>query len=195
MEFFLRASGLPSKLAILSGAFHPPTRAHLALAQAALARAGEVLFVLPRVFPHKAYSGASFEQRRAWLEAAVAGEPRFSIATTDRGLFAGIAAECRAAYGGAVKLYFICGRDAAERIIGWDYGDAPGILHQLESYELLVAAREGDYQPPVEMAAKVHPLSIPAGLRAISSTEVRRRIAAGEPWEHLVPAPVAALLR
>ena len=38
----------------------------------------EVLFVLPREFPHKEYSGASFVERIEMLRAAVADGPAFS---------------------------------------------------------------------------------------------------------------------
>ena len=50
-------------LAILAGAFNPPTRAHLAMADAALAVVDEVLFTLPRAFPHKEFTRAEFETR------------------------------------------------------------------------------------------------------------------------------------
>ena len=75
------------RLGILPGAFNPPTRAHMALARASLAVTDEVLFVLPRAFPHKVYDGASFPDRLEMLRQALADEPRFSIASTDAGLF------------------------------------------------------------------------------------------------------------
>ncbi|HBY64428.1 MAG TPA: hypothetical protein DEH78_31800, partial [Solibacterales bacterium] len=92
MDFLRRAPGAPSRLALFPGAFNPPTIAHLGLAQAALACAAEVLFVLPRAFPHKTYrEGPSFEQRLPLLLAATAAEPRFSIASAPAGLFIDIA--------------------------------------------------------------------------------------------------------
>ena len=97
MDFFRRTTAKPRRLAVLPGTFNPPTRAHMALARAALASADEVLFVLPRAFPHKPYSGASFEDRVRMLAAAVADEPRFSIASSDGGLFIEIARQCREA--------------------------------------------------------------------------------------------------
>ena len=59
--------------------------AHLALAEAALALVDEVLFVLPRQFPHKIYSGASFEERVELLGSALDGSPRFSVAACEGG--------------------------------------------------------------------------------------------------------------
>ena len=87
MEFFRESGGRPAKLGILSGTFHPPTRAHLGLARAGLELVDEVLFVLPRRFPHKRYEGAGFSDRLRMLLAATAGEPRFSVAATGGCLF------------------------------------------------------------------------------------------------------------
>jgi nicotinate-nucleotide adenylyltransferase len=194
MEFFRRAAGTPGKLGVLAGTFNPPTRAHLALARAALALVDEVLFVLPREFPHKTYEEAGFAERLAVLEAALAGEPRCSIGATEKGLFIDIARECRAAYGDA-ELYFLCGRDAAERVVNWDYGRAGAIAEQVREYQLLVAARRGRYEPPSELRERIHPLPVEEGYDEISATEVRERIRRGQPWEHLVPEAVVALAR
>src|SRR5579862_4406903 len=97
LDFYRRAAGVPRSLGVLPAAFNPPTLAHLALARAALGVVDEVLFVLPRQFPHKQYEGATFEERLEMLEAATSREPRFSIAASAYGLFAEIADECREA--------------------------------------------------------------------------------------------------
>ncbi|MEO7652501.1 MAG: hypothetical protein ABIZ80_18715 [Bryobacteraceae bacterium] len=187
MVFFLRSRITPAALAILPGAFNPLTRAHMAMAEAALAHADEVLFILPRIFPHKSYDiGASFDERLSHLREA-ARDQRYSIATTDRGLFIDIAAECRDYYPKDTRLLFVCGRDAAERIVNWDYGRPGAIEEQLREYELLVASREGDYIPPEALRSRVHALDIPVDCQKMSSTEVRKRMATGEPWRHLVP--------
>lgn len=193
MDFFRRAKGSPGKLGILAGTFNPLTRAHLALARAALGLVDEVVFVLPRSFPHKTYAEASFADRLEMLEAALADEPRCSIAATEKGLFIEIARECREAYGPACELYFVCGRDAAERAANWDYGRPGAFLEQLREYQLLVAARHGSWEAPAEMRARIHTLAVEEDW--VSATEVRQRIRAGEAWEHLVPATVAARAR
>jgi len=194
MKFHIRAKEAPAKLAILPGAFNPPTQAHLAMAESALSVVDQVLFVLPRAFPHKDYSGAGFDTRVQWLRAALAGNPRFSLASSDRGLFIEMAREARVSYGVAPELFILCGRDAAERIVNWDYGQADRIEKQLEVYELLVASRGGPYEPPPPIRNRVRSIALPAGVEQISSTEVRRRIAAAEPWRHLVPGPVVPLI-
>jgi len=81
MEFLRRPIGRPSRLGVFPGSFNPPTVAHLALARAALRHVDEVVFVLPRVFPHKNYRGATFHQRLDLLLLATAGESAFAVAT------------------------------------------------------------------------------------------------------------------
>lgn len=192
--FLRRAPGDPAALGILAGTFNPPTRAHLALARAALARVDEVLFVLPRRFPHKAFEGASFEDRARMLELALEELPRASLAASAGGLFIEIARECRAAYRPETELFFVCGRDAAERIVNWDYGRPGAIREQLREYQLLVAPRGGAWQPPADLADRIHPLAMEEGYDEVSATEVRRRIRAGRPWRHLVPESIAHLV-
>ena len=195
MEFFRRAAGRPSCLGVLPGTYNPVTIAHLALARAALSSVNEVLFVLPRVFPHKEYSGASFAQRVELLCAAADENSAFSIAAADRGLFAEIATECLATYGEGTRLTFLCGRDAAQRIIGWDYGRPGAVVEMLRRFDLLVASRGGDYQPPEEFQAAIRPLELAGEFDHVSATEIRHRIARGEPWEHMVPAAVRRRVR
>ncbi len=192
MEFFRRAQGAPSHLGILPGTFNPVTVAHLGLARAALVEVDEVLFVLPRRFPHKSYEGVSFADRIAILGDALADEPRFSIAAGAGGLFHQIAAECRAAYGDAPRLSFLCGRDAAERIVNWDYGEPAAIGRMLGQFSLLVAARGGVYTAPPELRQAVRALPLADAYEGISASEVRRRMAAGEDWETLVPPQARA---
>lgn len=163
MEFFRRAAARPRTLGVFPGTFNPPTRAHVALARAALGRVGEVVFVLPRAFPHKPYEGASFDERVRMLEAALDGEPRFSVAATEGGLFLEIARECRAAYGPDVELFFLCGRDAAERAVNWDYGSRDAFREQLREYRLLVAPRQGEYAPPAAMEERIDVLPVEGG--------------------------------
>ena len=195
MQFFRRAAGSPSRLAVFPGSFNPITVAHVALAQAALHSVDEVVFVLPRSFPHKDYFGASFSERVAMLEAALTKIDNCSIAAAEGGLFVEIAAECRAAYGDRIGLSFLCGRDAAERIIDWDYGDAGFCTAMLRQFDLLVAARRGAYSPPAHLAHAIRAVELAGEFDHVSATEIRERIARGESWEHLVPEGVRELAR
>jgi len=179
---------------ILPGSFNPPTVAHLELAQAASRQVDTLICVVPRVFPHKDYSGATLEQRIEMLESAGLEIP-YAIAVTDQGLFVEIGRECRKHYGSETRLAFVCGRDAAERILAWDYG-RPGIVEEMmREFELVVAPRGGHFSPPEEYRERIHALQVKSGFEEVSSTEVRQRIARGEPWEHLVPERIRRQVR
>jgi nicotinate-nucleotide adenylyltransferase len=167
----------------------------VALARAAQSCCDEVVFVLPRIFPHKEYTGASLQERLQLLSAALGSESGFSLAVAEAGLFVEIAAECRQAYGAQVRLSFLCGRDAAERIVEWDYGETGSMVEMLREFDLLVAAREGEYTPPTTLARGIQPLALPGDFALVSATEVRTRIAAGGSWEHLVPPPIRHQVR
>jgi nicotinate-nucleotide adenylyltransferase len=190
MQFLRRCTDKRYRLGVLPGTFNPVTVAHLALAEAALAVVDEVVFVLPRQFPHKTYSGAGFEQRAELLEMALAGKARFSAAACEGGLFVEIASECRAAYGKDVQLSFLCGSDAAERIANWDYGHAGAFPEMLTAFDFLVAARGGEYCPPQSLSSSFARLQLNGAFDHVSASQVRARICNGEPWEHLVPAAV-----
>src|SRR5690348_3009479 len=107
LEFIKRSRRHPGRLGVFPGTFNPPTRAHLALAGAALAHCGEVLFVLPRTLPHKDYRGVGFEDRLHLLERAAAAHDRFAVASSGGGLFLEIAAECQEAYGSDVEIVLV----------------------------------------------------------------------------------------
>jgi nicotinic acid mononucleotide adenylyltransferase len=197
LEFLHRGAANPARVALFPGAWNPPTVAHLEIARAARALAYEVVWVLPRGFPHKEFEGAGFAARCRMLEELVRSskDPGFSIAISDGGLYVEIAAEGRDFFGPAAEISLVCGRDAAERMASWDYG-IPGLFEELiKRHRLLVAARHGEYEPAGRHSQRIVKLPMNAGWDEVSSSEVRRRIANGENWEALVPPELAALVR
>src|SRR5437899_1696718 len=102
----------PPRLGVLSGTFNPPTRAHLALAEAALAALAleEVLFVLPEVLPHKDQLEASLEAREEMLLLAIARNPKFSAGVTSHGLFLDIHRAVVPHFPTDTRTYFLTGR-------------------------------------------------------------------------------------
>jgi nicotinate-nucleotide adenylyltransferase len=194
LEFVTPSRTWAGKAAIFPGAWNPPTRAHVDIARAARQSMGEVVWVLPRAFPHKGFEGASFDQRRRMLEILTRQEPGFSAAISDGGLYAEIAAEAQEHFGPSTEIALVCGRDAAERIAAWDYGSAGFFDDFVRQYQLLVAARTGDYEPAEHHAERIKRLPMESGWDDVSSSEVRRRIAAGEDWRALVPPSIAHLV-
>ena len=159
---------------------------------------GEVVWILPRAFPHKGFDGASFEARCRMLEILANQEEGFSAAVSDGGLYAEIAEEARAYFGSEVEIALVCGRDAAERIAAWDYG-SPGFFDEfVRRYRLLVAARTGEYKPAENHAGRIIALPMESSslrnLDDVSSSEVRRRLAAGEDWRGIVPTAIGDII-
>ena len=64
------------------------------------------------------------------------------------------------------------------------------MAEQWHEYELLVAARSGEFDPPLGYRSRIHTLPLAADMGHISATEVRRRIEKGEDWKHLVPEAI-----
>ncbi len=177
------------RIGVLAGAFNPLTRAHLALAEAAEKAVDEVVWAVPRVYPHKHFYGAAFEDRIGMLQLAGG---RYRVEAVQGGLFIDIARELQRP---GAEISFICGRDAAQRVIEWSYGSAGPIEKLLAEFSILVADRAGIYEAPEHLRHRVHRLQLDEDFSDVSSTEVRRRIAAGEPWEHLVPDAITARVR
>jgi nicotinate-nucleotide adenylyltransferase len=197
VAFYLQGKPIhQGRLGLLPAAFNPPTLAHLGLAEAVQRKCAldQVVFVLPEVFPHKEFDLVGFPQRLELLRAAIVGRPSWAAGSASGGLFIEIAREFRALCGPRVETFLLCGRDAAIRIVGWDYGAGPPIVEQLREFQMIVAARRGDYQPPPELAARVRCVDFDQELQAISSSQVREAIAAGRPWRHQVPPAVARLI-
>jgi nicotinate (nicotinamide) nucleotide adenylyltransferase len=179
------------RAALFPGAYNPPTVAHVAIAHAALRRVDEVIWILPRAFPHKDFDGPGPEARLNMLRAVTESETRYSTAVTEGGLYLEMAEEARTVLGPEPEIELLCGRDAAERIAAWDYGE-PGVFERMIArFPLLVAGRAGEYLPSAQHAERIVPLALEASFDEISSTEVRRRIQNGEPWRHLVPDSIA----
>jgi nicotinic acid mononucleotide adenylyltransferase len=157
-------------------------------------QADEVIWVLPRTFPHKGFDGAGFEERREMIETIARQQAGFSAAVSEGGLYAQIGAEARDFFGPGPDIAFILGRDAAERIAAWDYGEDGVFDDFVRRYPLLVAARSGEYEPARRHRKRISTLPVTSSWEGVSSSEVRRRIAKGEDWRELVPSAIAAIV-
>jgi nicotinate-nucleotide adenylyltransferase len=202
------------RIGVIAGAFNPVTRAHVALAEAARVHVDELVFAIPREFPHKEFSGASLDHRiemlRRVCEHSAFGHPlcEARVEITDGGLFIDIAREVRRSRPDS-EIFIVCGRDAAERMVAWNYdeprgrpnvsggrsNDSGALERIFQEMHLLVADRQGAYHPPDHLRTHIHSLALPPHFDDISSSEIRRRMAAGEPWEHFVPETIVDLVR
>lgn len=198
--------GLPShrerRLGVLGGAYNPITLAHLAIADAAVHSVGlhEVLFCLPQVPPHKSLFGASLEQRLAMMQLALADRPYAAVGLSSHGLFLDMYQALRQVYPPQTDVFFLTGRDAAERILTWRYDDAEAALRQMfTAFQLIVCDRDGAWQLPDDPLLspyrdRMHRCALAVPIDHISSTAVRQHLQQARPIDALVPAAVAAYI-
>lgn len=195
-------SGESGRLGVLGGAYNPITLAHLMLARTARdqARLDEVLFVLPKIPPHKPVVDANIDERLEMMRLGLAELPFATVGLCTHGLFLDIAAALQDVFYGNPEIFFIVGRDAAERILTWPYADPVAALEDMfKRFQLLVFRRQGDFilpaLPPLQRYAhRIHALRLSEDLDQVSSTAVRERVAAGRPLQGLVPEAVAAYI-
>jgi nicotinate-nucleotide adenylyltransferase len=187
-----------ARLGILGGTFNPPHLGHLVCAQEAIIGLGldRVLLVPVGVPPHKeVQADPGIEHRVALCHAAVAGDERLGVSRVDadrRGRSYSVDT-LRGLHERAPEdeLTFIVGGDMAHSFPDWHEPEAI-----LELAELGVAERQG-----IRRADIAERLGCLRGGRErvrffdmprldVSSSLLRRRVAAGEPIRYLVPDEV-----
>jgi nicotinate-nucleotide adenylyltransferase len=182
------------RIGIFGGSFDPVHNAHLALGRLALQHLGlDELRWVPAGLPwQKSRQVTPGAQRLEMLRLALEGEPRFVIDTCelDRSGPSYTIDTLRAlqAHEPAAAWFLVIGQDQYARLDTWR--EWPELLQRVT---LAVAGRAGvPPQPPAALAAVPHrmvPLPLPP--MAVSATEIRARVAQGQPVDALVPPPVA----
>jgi nicotinate-nucleotide adenylyltransferase len=204
--FFPAQAGPPTsngRLGVLGGAYNPITRAHLLLARYSReqCKLDEIIFVLPKILPNKPLVGASVEQRLAMMRLGISSIPYISLGVCSHGIFLDICTALQQIYPQKPEIFFITGRDAAERIISWPYDNpAAALARMFASFQLLVFEREGKLQLPENPLVqkylnRIHTLEMEENLDRVSSTEVRQRVSEGRSIGELVPTEVAVFIQ
>ncbi|MGW0434281.1 nicotinate-nucleotide adenylyltransferase [Micromonospora sp. NPDC003197] len=177
------------RVGIMGGTFDPIHQGHLVAASEVADRfeLDEVVFVPTGQPWQKADEPVSpAEDRYLMTVIATASNPRFQVSRVDidRGgptYTVDTLRDLRAEYGPKVELFFITGADALEKILSWKDLD-----QMFELAHFIGVTRPGfeltDAHLPADTVSLVQ---VPA--MAISSTDCRRRVAAGEPVWYLVP--------
>ena len=191
------------RVGLLGGTFNPPHIGHLVCAQEAWAQLGldRVLLVPVHAPPHKeAFDDPGVEARVALCEAAVAGDERLGVSRAEadvpgRSFTVDTLNRLHDARPGD-QLTFIVGGDMAASLPQWR---EPRAI--LELCTIGAAARDGvgrdevlerlDRELP-GASDRIRFFDMPR--IDISSTLIRRRVAAGEPVRYLVPDAVAAAI-
>jgi nicotinate-nucleotide adenylyltransferase len=191
------------RVGILGGTFNPPHVGHLVCAQDAHAGLGLdlVLFAPVREPPHKAIEAdPGCEHRVRLCELAVADDERFGVTRVDadRPGPSWTVDTLRRLHAEAPEhdLTFIVGGDMAYSLPTWREPEAV-----LELAEFGVAEREGVGRADIAEALSALP-GAPERVRFfempridVSSSYIRREVAAGRPVRYLVPDPVADYMR
>jgi len=178
-------------LAILGGTFDPVHHAHLAIARHALGRLGctRVLWIPTGAPGYRAAPVASGADRVAMLRLATQSEKRFQIderelAPGHSGYTVDTLIALRAESDAKTPLLLLLGADQYAKIETW-----------YRWKDLVQLCRIAVFERPGFPPANGDVLRAQAPAQEISSTEIRRRIAAGEDVAALIPAPVLAYIR
>ncbi len=183
------------RLGIFGGTFDPPHLGHLIVAQDACSalRLDGVLFVLAASPPHKqgrAHTPAAV--RLEMLDAATAGDPRLRTSDVelrrDGPSYTVDTLRQLAADNPAAELFLLIGADQAREFGTWREPDEIARLATV-----VALSREGEAAPPEPDRPWMRWL--PVTRIDISATDIRRRVAAGEPIRYLVPSAVDTIIR
>ena len=180
------------RVGIFGGSFDPVHGAHVALAEAALAelRLEEVRWIPAGQPWQKARTMTPAADRVAMVQVAIAHEPRFTLdrIELDRpgDSFTLDTVRTLAAAHPGTQWFLLIGQDQYTGLHTWrDWQTLLGLV------VLAVANRPGDARQPHADVQRFPHRMVPLPMLDISSTDIRRRVAAGADISHLVPPGVA----
>ncbi len=181
--------------ALFGGTFDPIHLAHLVLAEQVGEAVGleTVIFVPAGRPPHKEVgASAPPHHRRAMVELAVTGNPRFTVSgielETDGPSFT-IDTVRRLKAAGAGRVALIIGGDSLVEMSTWREPES-----LLAECELLVVERPGYDLMLAPAAYRERARVVPALKLDIASRTIRARVGAGQSIRYLVPEPVRAYI-
>jgi nicotinate-nucleotide adenylyltransferase len=179
------------RLGVYGGAFDPPHLGHLVAAADACDALGlhHLLWIPSAVHPLKAVRTAA-DVRLEMVRAAIAGDPRFAaddleLRRTGPSYTVDTLRALRARLPDA-ELFFLTGADNLADLPRWR---EPDEIVRLAT--LAVVSRAGDVLPP---DAPYPAVAVTVTRVDVSSTEIRRRVAAGLSIRYLVPEAVRAVV-
>ncbi len=196
------AAAAPRAIGVLGGTFDPIHHAHLFTAEVAAAACGleRVLLVPASQSPLKSPAAGTPAERVAMARLAAAGNPLLEVSTLEADRpppsYMADTLALLAARHPAAALTLILGIDALQDLLQWR--DPERVL---DLARIVAVSRPGyDLTVPAglrrRLGARTERIALlPMPLLEISSTEIRRRFAAGEPVRYLLPETVEAYAR
>ncbi|MCS7251763.1 MAG: nicotinate-nicotinamide nucleotide adenylyltransferase [Anaerolineae bacterium] len=201
-----RACPKARRIGVLSASFNPPTRAHMALMETAQEsfRLEESVLLLAVTHVEKPLTGFKLRERLEMLQAIARERLGWSVALCNRARFFEKAQALREAVGAGSELFFVVGGDTVVRLFNAQYYSDPPMELALQSFFqtacLIVAPRPPWDRPALEAflqdpsretyRARIYFVSLDPAFTAVSSSEVRQRLARGEPVDMLVPSEI-----
>ncbi|MCL1922052.1 MAG: nicotinate-nucleotide adenylyltransferase [Kiritimatiellaeota bacterium] len=194
------------RIGIFGGSFNPIHNGHLLAMQSAVETVGlDKLLVTPcYVSPFKrgAQDMASGTDRMAMVQGAVAGDARFEpcwveLERGDVSYAVDTVRQLQARYPDA-RLSLVIGMDTLRDLHLWHKADelvtlCDVITVQRPGFDETPAPRDLGF--PLDVAHRLLARIIRGRLCEISSSEIRQRVAAGQPIRYLVPPAVEAYIR
>jgi nicotinamide-nucleotide adenylyltransferase len=192
----------PCRLALLPGSFNPPTDAHIALADLALAsgRVDALSYVLAsRTVNKERIEGASLADRLICLSELVEARPRQGVLLVNRGLYVDQAELVRQMMPDLDELWFVVGYDKIVQIFDPRYyQDRDAALDRLFGLASFLVSTRAPARPQDlddflarpenrSHAAKVVRLDLPPRYQVLSSTQAREATRHGEASPTFVP--------
>jgi nicotinate-nucleotide adenylyltransferase len=194
------------RIALFGGTFDPIHLGHTTVAEAAAQQltAENVVFIPAKVSPLKGFSPlASDEDRLRMIALASAGHARFALSDWELKRPApsytlDTVRQFQHEYGPEVEIHWLLGADSVADLVHWHR-----IQELIDECSLTTMQRPGyapdfdRYEPlwGAERVAKLRRNAIQTPLLDISSTQVRRRLAAGEDVSNMLHPDVIRYIR
>jgi len=190
----------PLRIGLFGGTFDPPHGGHVTVARdvADVLRLDHVLWIPAGAPPHKADAPVSQASLRLeMVRAAAAADPRFQVSDLELrregpSFTVDTLREVRRRHPDA-ELFLIVGADQL-KVFDTGWKDPEEILRLAT---LTVMDRDGEDAAATapDMPGMEHLVHVPVTRVDVSSSEVRRRVATGEPISEMIPEAVADIVR
>lgn len=195
------------RIALFGGTFDPIHLGHTTVAEAAARQIGaeEIVFIPAKISPLKGFlPHASDGDRLRMIESAIAAYPLFGVSDCELQRPApsytlDTVRQFQRQYGPATSLHWLLGADGVGDLVHWHQ-----IRELIDACNLTTMRRAGYPAPDFdrfeplwgsERVAKLKRNMIETPLVDVSSTEVRRRLAAGEEVSRMLDPDVLAYIR